>query len=294
MAIFAETAFIVLVFSSFVVLGPCLAVIYYFVPHGWVIVAALFVWALFLDQAPYNGKGRILPFLRFNWYAHHRQSLRTQAPAGSGILAYKGYFSHKLRQDAPLNPSDKHLFVCHPHGIIAFSTWLVFAGDAIHFLRNNPQLQLSIVTVKFNFLVPIWRDLLLSLGFLDASYKSIRAIFDQQRSAVLVVGGSQEALEAHPNTNRLVLNKRKGFIKLALESGVKVVPVYHFGETNMFTQVANPRGSMLRSFQEFLLRRLTFSTPLLTSGVIPMSTPILTVIGAPLSFPKIASPSVED
>ncbi|KAF0693008.1 hypothetical protein As57867_015901, partial [Aphanomyces stellatus] len=128
----------------------------------------------------------------------------------------------------------------------------------------------------------------------DASYKSIRAIFDQQRSAVLVVGGSQEALEAHPNTNRLVLNKRKGFIKLALESGVKVVPVYHFGETNMFTQVANPRGSMLRSFQEFLLRRLTFSTPLLTSGVIPMSTPILTVIGAPLSFPKIASPSVED
>jgi len=36
---------------------------------------------------------------------------------------------------------------------------------------------------------------------------------------VLMVGGAVEALDAVPNTLKLTLNKRKGFIKLALRNG---------------------------------------------------------------------------
>ncbi|ETV87178.1 hypothetical protein H257_02153 [Aphanomyces astaci] len=272
------TAFVGFVASSFVLLLACAVGIWVWVPHGWVALCSYAVWAIFLDQAPYNGRGRIFNFLRFNWLWQFAQ----------------GYFAHTLRQESELDPSKTYLFVAHPHGIIALGTWLVFGGDSIYFLRNNPKLQLSTATVGLNFVLPLWRDLLLALGFVDASYGSLKAVLAQRRSACLLVGGSQEALEAHPNTNRLVLNKRKGFIKLALETGAHVVPVYTFGETNMFSQVANPQGSWLRSMQDSVVKHLTIATPLLTSGPLPNSTPLLTAVGIPIEFPQISKPSSEE
>ncbi|RLO07473.1 hypothetical protein DYB28_003489 [Aphanomyces astaci] len=120
------------------------------------------------------------------------------------------------------------------------------------------------------------------VGLRSARYGSLKAVLAQRRSACLLVGGSQEALEAHPNTNRLVLNKRKGFIKLALETGAHVVPV------------ANPQGSWLRSMQDSVVKHLTIATPLLTSGPLPNSTPLLTAVGIPIEFPQISKPSSEE
>ena len=50
-------------------------------------------------------------------------------------------------------------------------------------------------------------------------------------------GGALEALNADPNQIRLVLNRRKGFIKLALRFGSDLVPTFSFGETFIYDQV---------------------------------------------------------
>ena len=39
------------------------------------------------------------------------------------------------------------------------------------------------------------------------------------QALILVVGGAVEALDAVPNTLNLTLNRRKGFIKMALRYG---------------------------------------------------------------------------
>jgi 2-acylglycerol O-acyltransferase 2 len=49
---------------------------------------------------------------------------------------------------------------------------------------------------------------------------------------------------------RLVLRNRKGFIKQALKNGASLVPVFSFGENNIFNQYPNPRGSTLRNLQD--------------------------------------------
>ena len=46
----------------------------------------------------------------------------------------------------------------------------------------------------------------------------------------MIVGGAAESLEAFPGQYRLVLRKRKGFIRIALETGASLVPVFSFGE----------------------------------------------------------------
>ncbi|KHJ81013.1 diacylglycerol acyltransferase [Oesophagostomum dentatum] len=86
----------------------------------------------------------------------------------------------------------------------------------------------------------IRRELLMLGGFIDCSKESIRYVLSEKntgKAVVLVVGGAEEALDAHPKLHKLKLLSRKGFVKEAIRSGASLVPVYSFGENDIFTQV---------------------------------------------------------
>lgn len=62
----------------------------------------------------------------------------------------------------------------------------------------------------------------LFLGGVSASAESINYILgskEKGKAAVLMVGGAAESLYCKPGTYRIVLKKRKGFVKLALKNG---------------------------------------------------------------------------
>ena len=52
------------------------------------------------------------------------------------------------------------------------------------------------------------------------------------RGITIVVGGARESLDARPQSLRLVLKRRKGFVKLAIRTGADLVPVLAFGGTH--------------------------------------------------------------
>lgn len=115
----------------------------------------------------------------------------------------------------------------------------------------------------------------------------------------LVVGGAQEALYARPGNYQLVVRKRKGFLKLAIRTGASLVPVFTFGETEIFDQFSNEPGSFLRSYQEFF-KKLTGVAPAIpyarglfekSYGLIPYRRPLTTVVGAPIEVTKNPEPS---
>ena len=55
-----------------------------------------------------------------------------------------------------------------------------------------------------------------------------------------------EALNSDEDKIRLVLNRRKGFIKLALRFGVNLVPTFSFGENFIYDQVKAEQGKELQ------------------------------------------------
>ena len=59
-------------------------------------------------------------------------------------------------------------------------------------------------------------------GVCDVSKESIEWILTKQgngNAVIVVVGGAQEALEAHPGKYNIMLRNRKGFIKMAIKTG---------------------------------------------------------------------------
>ena len=67
---------------------------------------------------------------------------------------------------------------------------------------------------------------------------------------MLAIGGADEALHAAPGTCDLVLKRRKGFVRVAVQTGASLVPVIAFGENEMYNTIRGKPGSRLSRFQE--------------------------------------------
>ena len=63
----------------------------------------------------------------------------------------------------------------------------------------------------------------MSLGIVDATLDSLKYVLTQMgagHSIVLVIGGAAEVNNCRPDSYVLLFSRRKGFIKLALETGL--------------------------------------------------------------------------
>lgn len=83
------------------------------------------------------------------------------------------------------------------------------------------------------------------------------------------------------------------------------MPIYSFGENNLYEQLENEHGSVLRSVQETVLRLLGVATPycwgagsgfypIMPGNPIPKRHPIVTVVGDPIPCKQIDHPSEEE
>eukprot|EP00012_Vannella_robusta_P002571 CAMPEP_0206186480 /NCGR_PEP_ID=MMETSP0166-20121206/2426_1 /ASSEMBLY_ACC=CAM_ASM_000260 /TAXON_ID=95228 /ORGANISM="Vannella robusta, Strain DIVA3 518/3/11/1/6" /LENGTH=208 /DNA_ID=CAMNT_0053601869 /DNA_START=354 /DNA_END=976 /DNA_ORIENTATION=+ len=172
---------------------------------------------------------------------------------------------------------------------------IISNGGGFHSLLAG--VNLRVVTLPVNFFIPIWREFILALGLIDSHEASIRAALQKQCSVGIVVGGAAEALDAVPNKDYvLTLKKRRGFIRIAMAHGVPIVPVFSFGENDLFNQASHP---ILRKIQNLGKKYLGFSTPLFIGrgvfnysfGLLPHRKRIVTVIGKPIPVEKTASPT---
>ena len=85
------------------------------------------------------------------------------------------------------------------------------------------------------FALPVLRNVFGLIGLVSATKSVLKSILLQSNHVALLVGGVQEVcLGTFNDKDILYLKKRKGFLKLAMETGSGVVPVYCFGENRLF------------------------------------------------------------
>lgn len=218
---------------------------------------------------------------------------------------YCDYFPMYLIKTADLDPKDNYIFAYHPHGIMGLGALGTFCGEATGFSEKFPGIRPHLLSLTMNFRFPFTRDFSMAFGACSVDKDSIDYILQKMgpgHSAAIVIGGAAESLEARPDNFKLTLKERKGFVKVALRSGASLVPVFSFGENDVYDQVSNPHGSALRQWQTKMKDLMGFAPPLFhgrgvfqyTFGLLPHRRPIHTVVGAPIKVDKVKSPSPEE
>jgi hypothetical protein len=218
------------------------------------------------------------------------------------------YFPVRLYKSGELDPKGNYLFGYHPHGVIGVGALMTFATEATGFYEAFPGLDLRLLTLSVNFKFPFTREVLMALGINSVTKASVMTNLTRApgASVAIVIGGAAEALDARPGSATLTLARRKGFVKMALRTGASLVPVFAFGENDIFEQVENPDGGRLRKFQTYIKQLIGISPPAFygrslsrgvwrrifgRKGVLPKREPIEVIIGNPIHVPQVDDPS---
>ncbi|KAM3716686.1 2-acylglycerol O-acyltransferase [Dirofilaria immitis] len=214
------------------------------------------------------------------------------------------YFPANLHIVTPLTSGKNYLICSHPHGIISINTFASFITNGTGLFEKLSGMNVRICTLTSQFWSPLRREWAMLHGLIDCSKESLHYVLNSEsfinNVAVLIVGGAEEALDAHPGYHILTLGNRKGFIKIAIETGAQLVPTYCFGENELFRQmVSNPDGSYLRFFQR-KLKKITklpsfYGRGFFSNfGFLPYRKPLNTVIGTPIPVTKKRNPTQEE
>lgn len=219
----------------------------------------------------------------------------------------KGFIAHFLRKVFNTNLvstcgiKEQCIVGLHPHGIIPLGAIVNVASEAAGFSQQFPELGPSRVVIAATscFLVPGFKDLLVTSGVLDCSRFNAERWLEKGSSVFVVPGGAREGLYSNPDIDWLDLNRKLGFIRLAIRYNVPVVPAYTFNEVDYCVQLPyhdlkkRPLASFIRrNFQSIF----GISLPLVynISLPIPQDTSITTVIGEPIRFPCMENPTDEE
>jgi len=183
---------------------------------------------------------------------------------------FASYYPARLHRCQELPPTRKYLFGYHPHGIISHGAFAAFATEALGFSQLFPGITNTLLTLESNFRVPIYRDYALALGLASVSRESCDNLLSRGgrngegmgRAITIVVGGARESLDAKPGQIKLVLKRRKGFIKLAIRNGADLVPVLGFGENDLYEQFQPDKHPFVHKFQMLVKKWVGFTIPL--------------------------------
>eukprot|EP00429_Kryptoperidinium_foliaceum_P101044 CAMPEP_0176246852 /NCGR_PEP_ID=MMETSP0121_2-20121125/32656_1 /TAXON_ID=160619 /ORGANISM="Kryptoperidinium foliaceum, Strain CCMP 1326" /LENGTH=183 /DNA_ID=CAMNT_0017586495 /DNA_START=39 /DNA_END=590 /DNA_ORIENTATION=+ len=136
--------------------------------------------------------------------------------------------------------------------------------------------------------LPIIRHLMGWIGCVSAEQASMRRALANGDNVGLYPGGIAEMVRTVGNVERLVLLKRKGFVRAALEQGISIVPVFVFGQSVVFGQL--PLPTWVETLSRWL--RASIVLPYGRFGLlVPRRLPLLYAIGAPIACPRTPSPT---
>jgi 2-acylglycerol O-acyltransferase 2 len=238
----------------------------------WVVAVMFFAYLpLFLDGSEASGR-RESPYVK-SWRVWSLMQKRLKIT---------------LRPTVDL-PRGKYIIAIAPHGILPFGSMFALFSNVANVKTVLPNLDIRCLAASFCFYIPLYRDILLAGGVCDAARYNARALIDKGFTLALVPGGATEALYAGIGRHTLFINKRLGFIRLAMQTGSKIVPVYGFGENDTW-DVLQTNNQWLLAVRAKWQRIFGISLPLI-KHIFPRRTKIDIVLGAPIAVPHIADPT---
>ena len=193
----------------------------------------------------------------------------------------------------------KHLITgMHPHGIVPFQAviWASVCEQYLTDWETGKSVYGFGAAANAVYSIPFLRNLMGWLSAGNATYATLKNGLEKGKSPTcnragrkprhlfLFPGGIAEVFTSQIGQNSVVFKKRRGLIKLSIETGAELVPSYVFGGTDFFHNLATGK-SWLSELSRKLKMGLTwfwgrFGLP------IPYHPKITVAIGNPIPIPE--------
>ncbi len=231
----------------------------------------------------YSGSIRILPLFEF---------IQPFLPNFSGELKNSFQVKNYLKKEYK-----QQIILFHPHGAFSASFFFHTMTDVTEFPEQLKKGKKTVL--RYLYWLPFGKEILDNLGTIPNRYKEMKKVLDSGENLLVIPGGVREMYECRPFELHLKLKDRTGVFRLALETGMPLVPVLSYGENELYSLADLP---FLRKVQDWLQKfDLILPIPSYTSiqkwySILQGSykNPIQTVIGDAIEVQKKINVTSED
>jgi hypothetical protein len=132
----------------------------------------------------------------------------------------RDYFDMKIIKTCDIPATKNYLFCYHPHGVFPFGMVFGLNSNCCEFDNMYPNINVNLKVHSVFLTFPLLRELCLYFGAQSASRESVINTLNKPGNSVgLSIGGGAEVIYGTPNTAKLIIKNRLGFVRIALETG---------------------------------------------------------------------------
>lgn len=218
----------------------------------------------------------------------HREKVSWTESRNRFIEVCARYFKSNIIQTTALSTDQQYIFAMHPHGVMALSAaWLPFTEKWRSFF---PNIRTRLLTASVLHSVMFTKDVIQWFGGREVTSDAFIETLNQKENVLIVPGGQAEML-CQPVGEKVIqiYTRHQGFIRIAIQKGIPLVPILSFQETEMLSNIRVTR------IQQWFVTNFAFPFPFFPFGrfllPIPRNVPATFVVGAPIRVQQCEQPT---
>lgn len=266
----------------------CIFLAAYFIPVG-LVVGTYLAWCGYIPRIV----GMILlAIVTVDWLIPLPKAPHFNSPYcwGTGIEeGMKTYCDGELRLAAEFEKDRNYLVCIAPHGLWTMCYHLLWP-TLVQKFGITPTIVGADVLLK----IPIFKRHFAAYGVVGASKKQMSQAmnFASPHNVTIFMPGGIAEMFYGVTREQIILNKRKGFVKLALQQGCDLVPAYGFGSNQQYRRIVEAGGTLAK-ISSVLKISITpwmdrFYIPF---GFVPTTHKVILAVGKPIRVEKVADPT---